>query len=579
MSRMREQGPERDLDGLRRIARLAEQLGCGEIATDARSAAERIGDSRFYVACVGQFKRGKSTLLNALMGKTILPSGTMPVTSVPTILRFGEHTAARVRVQQGTWAEIAVDEIEQYVSERENPQNEKRVAAIEVFVPNSLLSTGLCLVDTPGLGSVFEGNTTATHAFLPHIDAAIAVIGADPPLSGDELKLLNAASKQIRDILFVLNKADRVGEEERTAAVSFAQHVLETRLQRSVPVIFEISALEQIQAGGFQRDWKRLLDSLVALVEQSGQRLVQEAGARSLRFLSARLLAVIQEEHNALTRPFEDSERRIREMRETVTKAEQSLHDLSFLFSAEQQRVSKAFADRRVAFLHSTRLPAHSDLGVALKSLPSAAGPKYRRCAMHAAQQLARRLVLPWLESERRNAEEAYRTMTKRFIQLTNDFLSRVSSFGTADLPFLQKKMNVDGVFQQGHTVQFYEFVHIAVPASPLRYVADLLLYPVGASGINADVHEFLDRLLDTNSERVRNDLEAHITDSRRELESEIRNILRELIAATERALTRARDTHAAGAAAVQSSLAELSEAEALLGSLAEGQLLPLPHP
>ncbi|HXY14565.1 MAG TPA: dynamin family protein [Terriglobales bacterium] len=575
---MREEGLVHDIDGLRRIASLAERLGCGQIATDARSAGERIADGRFYVACVGQFKRGKSTLLNALMGKAILPSGTIPVTVVPTILRFGERIAARVRLEQGEWAEIAVEEIEQYVSELENPQNRKGVAALEVFVPNSLLSTGLCFVDTPGLGSVFEGNTAATHAFLPHIDAAIAVIGADPPLSGDELKLFSAASKQIRDILFVLNKADRVGEDERAAAVSFAQHVLQTRLQRPVPQIFEISALEQVQKGGFQRDWKRLLDSLVALVEHSGRRLIQDASARSLRVLSARLLAVIREERNALTRPFQDTERRIREMRETVFKAEQSLHDLSFLFSAEQQRISRAFADRRNAFLDSTRSPAHRDLDTALKSLPRAAGPPYRRCAMHAAQQLARQLVSPWLENERRNADEAYWGMTKRFTQLTNDFLFRVRSFGTPDLPYLPKEMNVEGVCRGHYSFQFYEFMHIVVPASPLRYLADLLLHSIGASRIDADVHEFLDRLLDTNSERVRNGLEARITDSRRRLESEIRATLRELIAVTERALMWARDKHAAGAAAVQSSLTELSEAQALLVSLMESHSPPLVH-
>src|ERR1035438_2708199 len=60
-----------EADKLLRIASLSEQFNSAQITDDARSAAERIAEGRFYVACVGQFKRGKSTLLNALIGKPI----------------------------------------------------------------------------------------------------------------------------------------------------------------------------------------------------------------------------------------------------------------------------------------------------------------------------------------------------------------------------------------------------------------------------------------------------------------------------------------------------------------------------
>ncbi len=77
-----------EADKLLHIASLARQFNSDQIADDACSAAERIAEGRFYVACVGQFKRGKSTLLNALIGEPILPSGVVPVTAVPTILEI-----------------------------------------------------------------------------------------------------------------------------------------------------------------------------------------------------------------------------------------------------------------------------------------------------------------------------------------------------------------------------------------------------------------------------------------------------------------------------------------------------------
>src|SRR5580704_6396651 len=70
---------------LLRLAELAEGFDPGQLAADARSVAERVSDGRFYVACIGQFKRGKSSLLNALVGYQVLPTGVVPVTAVPTI--------------------------------------------------------------------------------------------------------------------------------------------------------------------------------------------------------------------------------------------------------------------------------------------------------------------------------------------------------------------------------------------------------------------------------------------------------------------------------------------------------------
>ncbi|MFZ0800413.1 MAG: dynamin family protein [Terriglobales bacterium] len=565
---------------LLRIASLAEQFSSTQITDDARSAAERIAEGRFYVACVGQFKRGKSTLLNALIGEPILPSGVVPVTAVPTVVRFGERLGARVRLRSGEWSEIAIVDIEEYVSEVRNPENSKGVAGLEVFVPSPLLAEGMCFVDTPGLGSVFAGNTAATHAFLPHIDAAIVVIGADPPIAGDELALVESVAKEIPDILFVLNKADRVTKPERDAAVSFARQVLASRLQHPVSSIFEISALEQLNNGGSQRDWARLVDALEQLVQQSSRHLVRDAEDRSVRRLSSQLLIVVNEERDALTRPFDESERRISQLREIVSQAEQSLNDLGYLFSGEQQRLSKTFSDHRDVFLKSVREVAHHELGSILQSLPRTNGPRYRRSAMRAAQDVARNHTMPWLEAEKTRGEEAYCKIAKRFTDLTTDFLSKTRGIRTTELEYLPKELNAERDFRTRSEFQFYEYIVLAIPASPVRYVADFMLGAIRAhSVIDAAAHDFLDLLLETNSERVRNDLEERVTKSRRCLEAEIRAVLRELGAVAERALARARAAHAAGAPSVESSLKRLAGIETELARLSGAEASHLEHP
>src|SRR5579863_3008261 len=136
---------------LLRLAALAENFGAESIAKEARELSARISEGRFYVACVGQFKRGKSTLINALIGEPVLPTGFIPVTAVPTVIRFGEQLTARVRLLDGSWNEIPVSELKQYVTEELNPENRKGVQGAEAFVPSPLLSSGMCIVDTPGL--------------------------------------------------------------------------------------------------------------------------------------------------------------------------------------------------------------------------------------------------------------------------------------------------------------------------------------------------------------------------------------------------------------------------------------------
>ena len=110
---------------LLRLAGLAQELGAEPVAEEARDLAARVSEGRFYVACVGQFKRGKSTLLNALVGHEVVPTGFIPVTAVPTVIRFGDKLHARVRMRDASWRDVAMPDLKEYVTEELNPENKK----------------------------------------------------------------------------------------------------------------------------------------------------------------------------------------------------------------------------------------------------------------------------------------------------------------------------------------------------------------------------------------------------------------------------------------------------------------------
>jgi len=554
---------------LMRLADLAEKLGSEPGAEEARDLAARVAEGRFYVTCVGQFKRGKSTLLNALVGHEVVPTGFVPVTAVPTVIRFGERLHARVRMQDGSWREVGVADLKEYVTEELNPENKKGVEGAEVFVPSALLSSGMCFVDTPGLGSVFTGNTVTTQAFIPHIDAVLVVVGADPPIAGEELALVEAVGRQVQDLILVINKADRTSDAERAAAEKFTREILEKRLRRPMGEVFEVSAAERMEKRGPLRDWSKLLASLHRLVEDSGRDLVRAACDRGLQRLTEQLLAIVSENRDALQRPIEESERRIALMKETIGEAERSMRELNFLFMAEQQRVSDYFVERRGQFLSSALEESETEFRLTLASVPTGFGPHYRRRLMHLAQDLSRSRVIPWLKPEQEEGERQYRAVGIRFVEMGNSFLRRLADAGLTELTRMPHALDPEKGFRVRSRFTFEDFIGTAQPPSPLRWIADVLLPLVGARKMIAnEANKFLQHLLEVNSSRVQSDVLNRMQESRERLEVEIRKLLHEVNRIAEQALERARKIMEEGTPAVQQAMRRLDRQKQEISAL-----------
>lgn len=545
------------------LADLAHGLGAEPVAEEARELAARVAEGRFYVACVGQFKRGKSTLLNALVGRDVVPTGFVPVTAVPTVIRFGDAVCARIRMRDGSWRDVAMAELKEFVTEELNPENKKSVDGAEVFVPSPLLASGMCFVDTPGLGSVFTGNTATTQAFIPHIDAALVAVGADPPIAGEELALVEAVGTQVNDLILVINKADRTTDAERAAAAKFTREILEKRLHRPMGEVLQVSAAERIDHRGPLRDWDKLLASLQHLVDDSGTNLVRAACDRGLQRLSEQVLAIVREDRDALLRPIEESERRIEIMKETIGEAERSMRELGFLFMAEQHRLSDLFVDRHNQFVRSAWAESEAEFHKMLESVRVAFGPTYRRRIMHIAQEISRRKVMPWLKPEQEEGERQYRAVAVRFVEMGNNFLRKLADAGLNELTRMPHALDPEKGFRIRSSFIFEDFIGTAKPPSPLRLLADVLLPLVGAKKVIAnDSREFLRHLLEVNSSRVQNDVLNRIQGSRDRLEVEIRKLLHEISRVAEQALERARKVKEDGTPAVKSAIERLNRIE-----------------
>jgi ribosome biogenesis GTPase A len=547
------------------LAEIANEVGAADIAADAQRLNERLAGGRFYVACVGQFKRGKSSLLNALIGEAILPVGVVPITTAVTVIRHGCERRARVSIG-GRWQEISTDAIAAYVSEDQNPANEKGVGLLEVFVPHPLLASGMCLVDTPGIGSVIDANTETTLAFVPHIDAALIVLGVDPPISGEELKLIEEVSRSVPELIVVLNKADRATEEERRAAIAFARKVVAQRLEKLVGRVFEVSATERLATDRATRDWEALERTLASLASTAASELLQRAEQRGCELLAYRLLHEIEEQHDALVRPLEQSESRLEMLRKCAEQAQRSLDDLGYALTAEQERLHRVFAEQWKAFLARATPAAAEQLLAALHGLHGRRDAM-RKQALRMAQETALQWVDQWRAEAAPAAERLYRQGAERFAEIANGFLDRLAGSDDA-FAALPRTVNLDLGFRTPSRLYYTELMDLT-GRSPLHWLVDVFVPPAALRRrIEREARDHLQHLLHANATRVMNDLDERVLESRRRLEGELQEYLRGIYASAERALQRGRARRNAGQVAVHAEVERLQAARRRIEAL-----------
>ena len=109
----------------------------GELAR-TNELIEKLENQEITVSVIGQFKRGKSTLVNAILEDKILPVGIVPVTAVVTSIQYGEK-AATVRFDNGIIKQIGFDEMSSYINEQENNDNHLGVSEVQLYCPSPFL--------------------------------------------------------------------------------------------------------------------------------------------------------------------------------------------------------------------------------------------------------------------------------------------------------------------------------------------------------------------------------------------------------------------------------------------------------
>src|ERR687894_322312 len=196
----------------------------------------RLRENTYKVLVVGEAKRGKSTFVNALIGRDILPTDVDVATSQVFNIRPSEREAYRVRYEDDSAREITAEDLPRYGSRAMPeagvvPALEEIVRWIEVDVPVRFLPKGVSILDTPGLGSLYAGHAQITYRFVPEADAVIFVLESGQPVVDEDLKFIEQILTVTRNIFFVQTKIDQYSKEDWQNIQSRNQEILKERFK------------------------------------------------------------------------------------------------------------------------------------------------------------------------------------------------------------------------------------------------------------------------------------------------------------------------------------------------------------
>lgn len=273
---------------LAELARLVTAHGLIELRATLEMLIERLESPALEVAVFGRVNSGKSSLLNYLLGREVLPVGVTPITAVPTRIVHGPKAEGTAWFVDAQTERFDLARMAEFASERQNPSNVRHVTQLQLTLPAPILADGVVLVDTPGIGALATTGAAEALAYLPRCDVGIVLVDAVSSLTAEDTALVDALLRAGAQVMVLLTKADLLTAEDGIAALSYVEGQLVAAVGQHVPV-HRISVRGEAAA---------LCDSWVTRVLQPRlrdcRRLQEQSLARKIEGLKADVVAALQ---------------------------------------------------------------------------------------------------------------------------------------------------------------------------------------------------------------------------------------------------------------------------------------------
>ena len=209
-------------ENLTQLKEYCEYIGLEHTAKSIGETIEKIAKEHFEVAIVGEFKRGKSTLINALLGQEVLPADVLPATATLNRVTYSEEPYVMVEYKNGEEEKVDINKLADYVTKLsyESEKKAETVKQATVYYDTAFCKNNVDIIDTPGLNDD-EQMTNVTLSILPEIDAAVFVISANSPFSQFEKEFLEKKmlTSDMGRIIFAVNCFGTFSKEDEDRIV------------------------------------------------------------------------------------------------------------------------------------------------------------------------------------------------------------------------------------------------------------------------------------------------------------------------------------------------------------------------
>lgn len=532
-------------DALDRLAAVGTGRASRHLEEGAAELAKRLADERFTVVVAGEFKRGKTTFVNALLGIELLPAAVVPLTSIVTAVTYAEEPRAEVRFLDGRREAIEPDVLERYVTERGNPDNKLGVDRALVRYPAAFLRGGVYLVDTPGVGSVYRRNTDAAYAFMPESDAAIFLTSADPPISESERSFLRDVQAESARMFFVLNKIDYLSERDRAESLAFTHEGIREAIGREA-VVFPVSARQALEAKVAGNETAVAASGLSVFEEKFAEFLLRDKGAAIICSVGGHATALLANESNAirieeasLDRPLDELERTSADLSRVFDDARVAREDIKTLLRKAFDHIVEATD----VDLDRLRRDGSARLIAEVQARVDEIGRRDVSQVLEEHIRSAIRMTVDrWRTEEERTVGARVADASGRFVGQANELVQRTIDLCAGILDVELDSIAAPVGLQERTRFTFHFFQVPTVIESLLPDMRGYLPKRFARKLLDKQIHARIPSLVDKHAGRMRWDFTQRLQSERISLERELDNRIETTIESLSRAITQARE-------------------------------------
>lgn len=538
------------LNELMAVESYARQREVIHLAAYIKETVERLNQDKFNLVVLGEFKRGKTTFLNALLGVELLPVAVVPLTSIVTVVRYGEDLRTEVVFLNGYKKEIDLTELASYVTEEGNPGNAKKVKLVELAYPSPYLKEGVLLIDTPGVGSVYQNNTDETYKFLPKVDAAIFLLSADQPLSQSECAFLNEIKQYSTKTFFVLNKIDYLNQKDRQEALDYAKRTLKDKAGFENANIIPLSAKMGLEARLASDDQKLTESNLPVFIKILEQFLLSEKGTVVLisagkRGISAadELLTGIRLETKALQLPLEELQIKIGLFNQMVENLNRDRQDNKYIFQGEMEKVYHALEKEITIFQESRRDFIEKEIDRLYQDKKGLRGGELLKFFETYIEAAVKEAFENWKPLVEEKVRAAFDKVVARFTEKTNKAIEELLKQSAEIFEIhIESFTKMEALTEESKLYFVFGDEQSMLLPDPVKISANFLPGFIAGPKILREMKKKAERELDRNCGRLRTDYNDRIYESARRFQKALEEKFISTVNGAREALARAVD-------------------------------------